>query len=141
MAACRAPHFCVEFVSLSETNGTQNPGPASPSLPVLKSAPTLLPMADYFLVENAKGPAYDHSKGRREQEGWDEHAAFMDGLVDDGFVVLGGPIGEGDGENTLLVVDAPDEATARARLAEDPWSGSVLTIDSVRPWQVWLRAP
>lgn len=97
-------------------------------------------MADYFLVENAKGPAWDHSRRRREQEGWDEHAAFMDGLLEEGFVILGGPIGEGDGENTLLVVDAPDEATVRARLAEDPWSEGVLTIESIRPWSIWLRA-
>jgi hypothetical protein len=32
----------------------------------------------------------------REQDAWDEHAAFMEALVDDGFVVLGGPIGEGN---------------------------------------------
>jgi uncharacterized protein YciI len=96
-------------------------------------------MPDYFLVENAKGPTWDHSRARREQEGWDEHAAFMDGLVEEGFVVLGGPIGEGDGENTLLVIDAVNEATARARLAEDPWSEGILTIESIRPWSVWLR--
>jgi uncharacterized protein len=96
-------------------------------------------MADYFLVENAKGPAYDHSRGRREQDGWDEHAEFMDALVEDGFIVLGGPMGEGDGDNTLLVIDGPDEASVRARLAEDPWSETILTIDSIRPWSVWLR--
>jgi uncharacterized protein YciI len=63
----------------------------------------------------------------------------MDGLVEEGFVVLGGPIGEGDGENTLLVVDAEDEAAIRARLAEDPWAGGLLTIASIRPWSIWLR--
>jgi uncharacterized protein YciI len=98
-------------------------------------------MADYFLVENAKGPAYDHSRGRREQDGWDEHAEFMDALVEDGFIVLGGPMGDGDGDNTLLVIDGPDEAGVRARLAEDPWSETILTIESIRPWSVWLRAP
>lgn len=98
-------------------------------------------MADYYLVERGKGPEWDHSRGRREQVGWDEHAAFMDGLVEDGFILLGGPIGEGDGENTLLVVDAEDEATVRARLGEDPWPLELLTIVSIRPWSVWLRAP
>jgi hypothetical protein len=58
----------------------------------------------------------------------------------DYFIVLGGPIGEGDGENTLLVIDAADEARVRARLAEDPWSETILTLESVRPWSVWLRA-
>jgi uncharacterized protein YciI len=97
-------------------------------------------MADYYLVERAKGPRWDHSRGRREQAGWDEHAAFMDGLAEEGFVVLGGPIGEGDGENVLLVVDAESEAAIRARLAEDPWPEDVLTTASIRPWSVWLRA-
>ncbi|MGH2987728.1 MAG: YciI family protein [Solirubrobacterales bacterium] len=97
-------------------------------------------MADYFLVERAKGPAWDHSRGRRAQAGWDEHAAFMDALAEEGFVVLGGPIGEGDGENALLVVDADDEATIRACLAEDPWPEDLLTIESIRPWSVWVRA-
>ena len=95
-------------------------------------------MADYYLVENAKGPAWDHSRRRREQSGWDEHAAFMDALVEEGFVVLGGPVGDGDGENSLLVVDAGSEAIVRARLAEDPWFEGVLTIESIRPWSVWL---
>ena len=75
----------------------------------------------------------------REQDGWDEHAAFMDVLVADGFVVLGGPVGEGDGEQALLVVEASGEGDVRERLAADPWAGDLLTITSVRPWSVWLR--
>jgi hypothetical protein len=64
----------------------------------------------------------------------------MDALAEEGFVVLGGPIGEGDGENVLLVVDADGEATIRARLAEDTWPDDLLTIESIQPWSVWLRA-
>jgi uncharacterized protein YciI len=94
----------------------------------------------HFLVENAKGPAYDHAVARRAQPGWDEHAAFMDDLVADGFVVLGGPIGEGDGENTLLIVEAENEDAVRERLAGDPWFGTTLRVESIRQWQIWLRA-
>ncbi len=97
-------------------------------------------MADYFLVERAKGPDWDHSRPRREQDGWEEHAAFMDALCEQGFVVLGGPIGEGDGDNALLVVDSPDEAAVRARLTEDPWGEDMLATESIRPWSVLLRA-
>jgi uncharacterized protein YciI len=97
-------------------------------------------MADLYLVERGKGPAWDHERGRREQAGWEDHAAFMDGLVEEGFVLLGGPVGEGDGETTLLVIDAEDEPTVRARLAEDPWPEDLLTIERIRPWSVWLRA-
>jgi uncharacterized protein YciI len=97
-------------------------------------------VADYFLVERAKGPAWDHSKLRREQAGWDAHAAFMDALAEEGFVVLGGPIGEGDGDNALMIVDAENEADIRARLAEDPWQEDMLVTETVRPWSVWVRA-
>jgi uncharacterized protein YciI len=96
-------------------------------------------VADYFLVERARGPAWDHSRSRREQDGWDEHAAFMDELVEEGFVVLGGPMGVGDGDNVLLIVDAPDEATIHARLGEDPWPDEQLMTARVTPWNVWLR--
>jgi uncharacterized protein YciI len=98
-------------------------------------------MADYFLVTLERGPAWDPSKLRRQQTQWDEHAAFMDVMAADGTVVLGGPIGEGDGEDVLLVVDVPDEATIRARLAGDPWFETILRIKGIQPWSVFLRAP
>jgi uncharacterized protein len=96
-------------------------------------------VARYFLVFRGKGPAWDHAKGRREQDRWEEHAAFMDGLVEDGYVVLGGPVGEGEGEDTLQVMEAEDEQAVRACLAEDPWREDMLVTKSVEPWQVWVR--
>jgi hypothetical protein len=45
----------------------------------------------------------------------------MDGLAGEGFILLGGPIGEGDGDNALMIVDAESESAVRARLADDPW--------------------
>jgi uncharacterized protein YciI len=51
----------------------------------------------------------------------------MDALAEEGVVILGGPIGDGDGENALLIVDAKSEAAIRARLAEDPWTEDMLT--------------
>jgi len=75
-----------------------------------------------FVVRLVHAPAGDPSRQIREQDAWDEHAAFMDGLVDDGFVILGGPVG--GGEQTLHAVEAADEHEIRARLGEDPglWS-------------------
>lgn len=98
-------------------------------------------MADYFVVIHENGPSYDPSRPRREQTGWDDHAAFMDALVDDGVVVLGGPLGDIDGDEAMLIVDLPDEASVRARLAGDPWAGTILRIASIQPWTVWLRGP
>jgi uncharacterized protein YciI len=97
-------------------------------------------VADYYLVRQARGPKWDHSRGRREQAGWDEHAAFMDALVDEGVVILGGPVGEVDGEHTMLVASVESEAAIRDSLADDPWAGTILKIESVEPWTVWLRA-
>jgi uncharacterized protein YciI len=97
-------------------------------------------VADYYLVRRARGPAWDHSRPRREQDGWDEHAAFMDELVDEGVIVLGGPVGEGDGEDALLVVDLESDAAVRARLADDPWGEDMLRTASVEPWTVFLGA-
>ena len=71
----------------------------------------------------------------RQQVGWDEHARFMDGLVDDGFVLMAGPL-EGDRE-TLWIVDAESEDVIRARMAEDPWaSKGMLSRPASRagPW-------
>lgn len=97
-------------------------------------------VSDYFLVEHLHGPAWDQRRARREQAGWDEHAAFMDELVDEGVVLLGGPLGDIDGEKSILICRAKSEAEIRDRLALDPWAQSILTIDSVQPWTIWLRA-
>ena len=93
----------------------------------------------YFALTEACGPAWDPSRDRREQDGWDEHAAFMDALVDDGFVLLGGPIG--DGRRVMLLVEAEDEREIRERLAADPWLPGVLEIESIEPWLLWLGDP
>jgi uncharacterized protein YciI len=100
------------------------------------SGPYALAMAN-FAVRLVHGPGWDPSRQIRDQDGWDEHAAFMDGLVDDGFVILGGPVG--DGEQTLHVVEAADENDIKARLAGDPWaSAGLLRIGTIERWAFWL---
>jgi uncharacterized protein YciI len=90
-----------------------------------------------FVVTMLTGPAYDARRPRREQQGWNEHAAFMDGLVDEGFVVLGGPLG--DGSRVLIVVEGEHEADVVRRLENDPWlRDGVLRVGSLEPWTLWL---
>jgi uncharacterized protein YciI len=90
-----------------------------------------------FAVRLVHGPGWDSSRQVRAQDGWDEHAAFMDGLVDDGFIILGGPVG--DGAKTLHVVQAADEDEVRARLARDPWaSAGLLRTGTIERWLLWL---
>ncbi len=89
-----------------------------------------------FAVRMENGPNFDDSRSRREQDAWDEHAAFMDGLVEDGFVVIGGPVNE---RQTLLAIEAESEDAVRARFADDPWAPmGILGIASIEPWQLWL---
>jgi uncharacterized protein YciI len=93
----------------------------------------------YHAVIRVPGRAWDAARGSRGQDGWDAHADFMDALAADGFVVLGGPLGEGE-RRFLIVCDAPDEAAVRARLAADPWSDHMLEIASVERWTILLDA-
>jgi hypothetical protein len=58
----------------------------------------------FFAVRLQRGGPWDWARDLRGQDGWEEHATFMDSLVDEGFVVLGGPL-EGDRE-ILHVIDA-----------------------------------
>lgn len=91
----------------------------------------------YFAVRRVRGPAWNPAVPMRGQALWAEHAAFMDALAAEGFVVLGGPVGTG--EETLLVIEAPSEAIIRARLAEDPWTtAKLLEISRVEPWTILL---
>ena len=91
----------------------------------------------YFVVRLRRGGPWDWSRDMREQEAWDEHARFMDRLVEDGFIVLGGPLG---GERDILhAISAPSEEAVRARLAQDNWArNGMLTIKSIEPWTVLL---
>ena len=97
-------------------------------------------MSDYYLVTRAWGPAWDPTRTRRGQDGWDAHAAFMDALADEGFVVLGGPVGEIDTGRAVLLVRAESEEAVRDRLARDPWPEELLNIQSIERWSLWLRS-
>jgi hypothetical protein len=95
------------------------------------------PVMANFAVRLVHGPGWDPSRQIRDQDGWDEHAAFMDGLVDDGFIILGGPVG--DGNQTLHVVQAADENDIKERLAGDHCaSAGLLGIGTIERWALWL---
>jgi hypothetical protein len=91
----------------------------------------------FLVILRRSGPEYDHSRPLEEQSGWLEHAAFMDGLVENGVIVLGGVLG--DEVRTAHAVEAPSEEEIRERLAQDPWAGSHLVVDSIDPWTIRLQ--
>jgi uncharacterized protein YciI len=90
-----------------------------------------------FAVIREGGARWDHARQSHEQDAWDEHLAFMGGLAESRFVVLGGWLS--GGPKTLLVVEARDAAEVRRRFEDDPYTQmELLTITSVEPWEVLL---
>ena len=92
--------------------------------------------ATFHVVLHRSCPEWDPSRTMEEQSDWDAHAAFMDGLVDAGFIVLGGPLV--DEHRVVHVVEAESDEAVRATLARDPWSESHLRIDAIEPWTIRL---
>jgi uncharacterized protein YciI len=90
----------------------------------------------FFVVLRRTGPEWDASRPLEEQSDWTEHAAFMDGLTDSGFVVLGGPLA--DEHRVVLIISADSGDAVRATLARDPWDQTHLVIDSIDGWTIRL---
>jgi uncharacterized protein YciI len=90
----------------------------------------------YIVVLRRIGPQWRPGAALEEQSGWQAHAAFMDALVDDGFVILGGPLA--DEERVALVVEAASEDAVRATFGRDPWSDTHLVVDSIDWWTIRL---
>lgn len=90
-------------------------------------------MSRLFVVIHTRGPAWNDAAPLEDQTAWDAHAAFMDSLVEQGFIALGGPLDET--RDALLVVRASSEAEVRERLAPDPWKkNGMLLPEVVHPW-------
>jgi uncharacterized protein len=93
-------------------------------------------MSVLHAVTLGHGAGWDQAQPLEGQQLWPEHAEFMDAMVDDGLIVLGGPIGDGD--HVLLIFDA-DPEQIRVRLAADPWhQRDMLFIEKIEPWQIRL---
>jgi uncharacterized protein YciI len=92
----------------------------------------------FLLTLRRSGPQWDPTKQLEEQSGWPAHATFMDGLVDDGFIVLGGPLS--DEHRVVHAVEAESEDAIRTTLMRDPWSETHLQIDTIEPWTIRLDA-
>jgi len=96
-----------------------------------------MPQGETFIVVSAAGPHRDLIRSTREQPSWDDHAAFIDPLVDAGFILLGGPLPDEGG--AFMVVRAASEAAIREMLRDDPWYvEGVLRLVSVKRWEVFV---
>ena len=105
-------------------------------------------MAMFLVHVNQTGPEFKAGQPFEEQSDWEAHAAFMNGLVDEGFIILGGPLAGRDAVDLAAdadhrvahAVEAESEEAVRATLARDPWSGTHVVIDSIEPWTILLDA-
>jgi uncharacterized protein YciI len=93
-------------------------------------------MEMFIVTLRRSGPQWDPSLPLEEQPEWPAHAAYMDELVDAGFIVLGGPLA--DEHRVVHVVEAESEEAIRAAFARDPWSETHLRVDSIEPWTIRL---
>lgn len=90
-----------------------------------------------FAVIRTFGGPWQPSLRLYQQAEWDAHAAFMNALADERFVLLGGPL-EGTPDVLLIVrADSPEEITQR--LDADPWTVSgLLRLSRITPWTIRL---
>jgi hypothetical protein len=88
-------------------------------------------VAAFLVYVSQTGPEWDPDRPMEEQSRWEEHAVFMNRLVDEGLIVLGGPL---SGQHRAFHVwEVDSDETIRAELAADPWSGSHLILESITP--------
>jgi uncharacterized protein YciI len=98
-------------------------------------------MKQIFVAISSAGPNADASERTRKQPLWDEHAAFIDQLVAEGFIVMGGPLVDESElpHGALLIVNAKDENEVREKLKNDPWfKHGILKLESVNRWQIFI---
>jgi uncharacterized protein YciI len=82
------------------------------------------------------GPAWAGGP-TEDQLGWDEHAAFVDDLIERGIFVMGGPLADASGALNLL--ENVTEQEARELLAVDPFvETGVFELEDVRAWNVYV---
>jgi hypothetical protein len=93
-------------------------------------------MPVFHVVVRRSGAEWDPSRPLDEQSEWSAHATFMNGLVDAGFIVFGGPLA--DEVRVVHAVEAESEEEVRETLGRDPWSGTHLSVESVEPWTILL---
>lgn len=94
-------------------------------------------MPRLFAVVVSRGPAWKGSLPIDDQPDFAAHAQFMDALVDEGFVALGGPL-EGS-PDVLLIVRGGDADEIRQRLTADPWHrDGRLVVKRISPWRIRL---
>jgi uncharacterized protein YciI len=91
----------------------------------------------YFAVVREAGPSWSEG-GIFDQPQAADHAAFMNRLGDEGFVLFAGPLAgtEHGRVRALVIATAASEEEIHRRLGDDPWvvTDRLVTV-SVEPWR------
>jgi uncharacterized protein YciI len=96
----------------------------------------------YYAVIREAGPGWTEG-GIAAQPDVADHAAFMNGLADEGLVLFAGPLAgtENGCLRALLIVNADHDDEIRRRLADDPWAqADRLVITSIKSWNLLVGA-
>jgi uncharacterized protein YciI len=91
----------------------------------------------FHVILRQAGPEYDPALPLEEQSRIEDHAAYMNQLVDEGHTVLGGML---PNLRVAHAIEAESEEEVRELWARDPWYGTHLILESVEPWDIRLDA-
>jgi uncharacterized protein len=68
-----------------------------------------------------------------------DHLAYLQSLLEEGILVLAGPVGDGSG--AMMVLQVASEQEARRVIDADPYTAAGVGADHVlRPWNVVIPA-
>lgn len=119
------------------------PAPAAPATPTsTPSTPTAAtPKARdiRFIVIHSPGPAWVASKSMFEQPGLGAHIAHYRQWLQEGKLVLGGPMMTGAGGGMMIPEAGIGEDEVKRHAAADPAVQSGLLTFEVRPWLIGMK--
>ena len=121
--------------AVARTSARKKPAKDVPA----EAAAAPMPRGRLFAVTRSRSISWNPEQPLEKQNGWADHAQFMDGLESSGFVVAGGPLE--DTPYTFLAVRAENEAEVRSKLAADPWEATrMLETTRIVGWELKLGA-
>jgi uncharacterized protein YciI len=94
-------------------------------------------MAEWIYFIHTPREDFAATMTEEEDHVWDEHFERLKRLMAEGTLILAGPT-LGKVNTGVAVIEAPDEATARRIMEEDPTISSGLATGELRGFQVAL---
>lgn len=94
-------------------------------------------MAEWIYFIHPPRENFGETMTGEEQAVWAEHFARFQTLLDDGVLVLAGPT-MGSINTGIMIFEAPDEASARRVMEEDPVIAGGFARGELRPFRVSL---